>query len=197
MSFLCADDAPVFFPTVAGRAFATPRLARLFDDSRKRWIAEWKPAAVLLIHRWDLSNGPDQNLEVQLRRLISELEPYSGSLLLFTQVPALRCGEALNLRELVSWHLFRFGCLPSIMPDENEPFRKKTLALFDRLARDHPSVSIVPVHQNFYLADGSVRYASGRKFLYSDNDHLTVSGAELARDICAQAIYAACRTGSK
>jgi hypothetical protein len=118
------------------------------------------------------------------------LAPHTQSVILFSQVPVLRLGDRVNLREYVTWYLQSFGRLPKITPDASEPIRKASIATIEAVARDFPEVQLVRVDPLFYLEDGSVRFSSGRSFLYADADHLSDAGAELLRQICTRAIVA-------
>jgi hypothetical protein len=111
---------------------------------------------------------------------------------LFSQAPVLRVGESNNLREYVVWKMKSGGSPPSMEPDTKEPFRRSTLETFESLTHEFPKVELLRADEPFYNADGSVRYLSGRSFLYADDDHLTEAGAELVRDLCTQALATAC-----
>lgn len=192
VAFLVADATQVFFPTKVGERFPTPALAQDFDAARRKWIAEWKPDAVLVVDRWD-SYEPEE-LRQKLHGLVSELLEQSPSVILASQVPALRLGTRVNLREYVTWYFKRFGRLPAIAPDEKEPIRKSSIATFEALAREFSGVRLVRPDPWFYSEDGSVRYASGRSFLYADGNHLDDAGAEALRGLWTSAIMATQRT---
>ena len=146
--------------------------------------------AVFVIDRWDSFAGGPAEFDQQLRNLFRELVPHTRNVIVFSQVPVLRLGSDINLREYVAWYFKRFGHLPEITPDPNESSRKASLAAIEAVARDFPTVRFVRVDPLFYRANGTVRYSSGRSFLYADDNHLSDAGAEITRDIFTQAIVA-------
>ena len=191
VAFLSADAAPVFFPTVVNDRFPTIALTQSFDAARRKWLSQWNPDAVLVMDRWDGYTYTPTQFNQKLRELVLELEPHTRNIILFSQVPVLRLGGTVNLREYATWRLRTTGHLPSISPDSREPLRNSLSASIEALAHDFPSVHLLRVEQPFYRADGSVRYSDGRKFLYADDNHLSDTGAELVRGICTRAIAAA------
>jgi hypothetical protein len=46
-----------------------------------------------------------------------------------------------------------------------------------------PNVRILDAGTRFEQSDGSVRYAEGRRFFYTDDDHLNDTGAEEVADL--------------
>ena len=102
VAFLCADGTPVFFPTSPNTSFPTPALARDFDDARRRWIAAWKPDLLIVVDRWDHYPA---TLDAKLRGLLGELGRYARHVILPGQIPVLRIGETVNLRDYVTWRL--------------------------------------------------------------------------------------------
>jgi len=196
VAFLSADDAPVFFPTVVNGRFPTLALAQSFDAARKKWVSQWNPDAVLVIDRWDGYTFTPAEFDRKLRELVVELAPHARNVIMFSQVPVLRLGETVNLREYVTWCVTTKGQLPRIAPDSRGPLRNHSAAAIGALAHDFPNVHLLRVDQPFFLADGSVRYSEGRKFLYADDDHLSDSGTELVRGICTRAIAEATLSGN-
>jgi peptidoglycan/LPS O-acetylase OafA/YrhL len=193
VAFLSADAAPVFFPSVVNARFPTPALARSFDAARRKWVSQWNPDAILVMDRWDSYADAPAGFNQKLWKLAGELSPHSRNVILFSQVPVLRLGETENLREYVAWCLRTTGHLPKIAPDPLEPFRRTSIATIAALTHDFPNVHLLRVERPFYMDDGSVRFFAGRKFFYTDDDHLSEAGTEMVRGICTQAIAAATR----
>ena len=191
VAFLSADETSVFFPAAVNERLPTLALTRSFDAARKKWISEWNPDAVLVIDRWDEYAGKPAEFSQKLHALFGELAPHTRNVIVFSQVPALRLGENVNLREYVTWHLRTVGRFPTIAPDPKEAIRQSSIATIGDVARDFPNVQLLRVDQPFYTEDGSVSYSSGRSFLYADDDHLSEAGAEWVREICERAIVAA------
>lgn len=189
VAFLSAEGLSVFFPTVTYTRTPVPDA---FDDARIKWIAEWRPDVVIAIDKWDLyQRDKGAELDRNLQRLFQHLAVNAKNIILFSQIPALRLGDSLNLREYVAWYLRTFGRLPKIQPDSYEAFRRTLTPRFDNAASQFRNIQLLRVDQPFYLPDGSVRFAEGRKFYYADDDHLTDAGTELLRDLCRQAITVA------
>lgn len=193
---ICRElDLPVaFLSAQASRVyFDLDKSTAAFDAARRRWLREWHPDLVIVIDRWDW--GKDARapggFEPLLRRLLAELEPHSRRVLLFTQVPVLRLGEKVNLREFVLWRRRLTGSFPTLAPDLHEPIRRAMVATMEALAQTDPQLRILRADRPFYLPDGSVRYASGRDFYYLDDDHLTTAGAGVLRQEITQAIQEA------
>ena len=188
VAFLCADGTPAFFPTSPNTSFPTPALARDFDDARRRWIAAWKPDLLIIVDRWD---DYPVTLDAKLRGLLGELGRSARHVILPGQIPVLRLGETVNLRDYVTWRLRASSMLPVIGPDSRESIRRASLSTIAALAPDFPSVELLRVDEPFYNEDGSIRFADGRRFLYADDDHLSDAGAELVREAWRRAIAAA------
>lgn len=174
VAFLCADGITPWFGNDDANDFS-----REFDDARRRWLREWRPDLVLVVHRWDWDDTPD--LSRKLRTLSDELLPVARRVVLVGQPPVLRIGESTNLREYVAWRAGREGALPALGPDANEPRRRENLSVMEALARRRPGLELLRVDDAFTLPDGSVRYAEGRRFYYADDDHLAQAGAEHVR----------------
>ncbi len=194
VAFLAADGTSAFSPAITSsvsESFPSLELARSFDAARRRWVMEWNPDAVIVIDRWDAYVQVPADFKRRTRGLVAELSPHTRSVIVFSQVPVLRLGEALNLRELMTWSVKRAGSIPKIAPDTNESFRRSTIATFESLASEFPRLRLLRADEPFHLKDGTVRYSSGRSFFYVDDDHLTDAGSEQVRGRCARAIAAA------
>jgi hypothetical protein len=182
-SFLCANGTSVFFDG----SYSVE-----FDESRKSWLKQWHPDVVFLMSRWERQRGPLATLEVKVTKLIEEIEPHAGAIVVVTQVPAMSLGESINPREYVREQVVANGRFPKIMPDVNEPFRRSMIPMFQRIAAKHPKVRLVRADEKFHEEDGSVRYASGRSFYYADDGHLTDCGAAILREEFFHIIADAC-----
>jgi hypothetical protein len=191
VAFLSADDAPVFFPSVVNERFPTLAISQSFDAARRKWLSQWNPDAVLVMDRWDGYTLTPCEFNRKLRELMVEITPHTRNVFLFSQVPVLRVGNTLNLREYVTWCVRMTGVLPRIAPDSRQRLRTYSAGAIAALAHDFPTVHLVRVEQLFSLADGGVRYSDGRNFLYADDNHLSDAGAELARGIFTRAIAGA------
>ena len=130
--------------------------------------------------------------EVRMQGKISRdaLAPLAGRVAFLTQPPVLPTGDDLNLREFVTWRAGRDGALPALMPNDAEAARRAVVGRIAAAASSWPSIDVVDAAAPFYLGDGHVRYAEGRRFLYADDDHLTDAGADEVRGLLAPVISA-------
>ncbi|MBI3863497.1 MAG: acyltransferase [Planctomycetia bacterium] len=184
VSFLCANGTSIFFD---GSYSAE------FDESRRAWLKKWRPDVVFLIHRWDGAGTSVDELQGKVSKLIEDIEPDAGAIVVLTQVPVSSLGDSINPREYVQQEEHATGALPKLVPDGKEPFRRSMIPMFQAIAAKHPKVRLIRADEMFYAADGSIRYASGRSFFYTDDDHLSDSGAALLQKACYHAVSGACR----
>ena len=192
VAFLGADGtSPVFGDSFLRYRFRLPIVAREYEAARTKWLGEWRPDVVFVIDKWD--NHGLQHFGRDLDAFVRELERFSRCVVLVTQVPVLRVGESLNLRDLVSRHYRRRGFLPKIPPDDREPIRRRTVKEMEALAARRPSVRVLRADAPFYLVDGTVRYSEGRSFFYADRDHLSDEGAQSLAETFVGVISAGCR----
>jgi len=73
--------------------------------------------------------------------------------------------------------------MPRILPDARDPYRRESVRILQRLQERFPNLRIVDNASRFYREDGSVRYAEGRRFFYTDDDHLNDTGAAEISDL--------------
>lgn len=181
VAFLCADGIRPWFGNNDSNEFS-----REFDDARRRYLRQWKPSLVLVVDRWDEADASE--LATNLRSLADELNESTNRVVLLSQVPVLRVGESVNLREYVSWKSALWGTSPRIPPDDADARRRQIHATMEELARQRPGLQLLRVDDAFYLPDGAVRYAEGRSFFYADDDHLSEAGAQHVQGRIAEAI---------
>jgi hypothetical protein len=104
------------------------------------------------------------------------------------QPPVPGVAEDFNLREYVAWRRGPGGELPRLALDADEPRRRGAIAAAEAARARFPNLTVLRTDRPFYADDGSVRYASGRTFLYADDDHLTDAGSELTRPLFEAAL---------
>ena len=199
VAFLAADGASVFSSTMLRQgsgSFPEPGMVQEFVAARRRWVHDWRPAAVFVIDRWDQYQADPSELERGLRELVTEFGASAGRLVVLSQVPVVRLGQKVNLREVAYWYHRNTGMLPRLLPDVRQGFRDSSVTLIERTARELPKLQLVRLESSFLLPDGAVRYASGREFYYADDDHLTDAGAALTRSAIAAAIDSAVANGT-
>ena len=188
VAFLCADSTPAFFETKTPRPFSEAKEALEFDETRKKWLKDWHPEALIVIDRWDLWAERPPAFDQHLNAFLKEVTPLADRVLLVTQVPAMRGGDSVNLREVVLSQIKAKGTLPPMQPNNLESFRIQTAASIEAAADQFPNLTVVRADRLFYQSDRSVKYAEGRSFFYADDDHLADSGAERARPLFEAAI---------
>lgn len=189
VAFLSAQATGAFFKTTAGSVFQSASEAREFDEVRRRWLREWRPDLVLVIDRWDWHAA--ESFESDLETFVEEMAGLARRVVLFSQVPTLPVGEDINLREYVVWMVRKKGVLPRLAPDGNEQRRRGMVRTMQTVIQGRPGFQLLRVEDPFYAADGTIRYASGREFLYADDDHLSEAGATLVKDRIATTIAGA------
>ena len=189
VAFLGVDEgAPAFFETTINPSFSSPREAREFDEARRKWLREWRPEAVFAIDRWDIRS---EDFEVKLRAFLRDVSPLAGRVIFVAQVPVAAGGDQINLRELITYRMGKVKGLPRLNPDSREHLRKQAAATAETAMADFQNLRVLRADLSFYQEDGSIRYASGRSFLYADNDHLSQAGAEMVRGLIRGAIVEA------
>lgn len=189
VAFLGVDaGTPAFFETKVNPNFATSQEAAEFDEARKKWLKEWHPEAVIAIDRWDLLPGAQQEFDGKLHAFLKVVSPLAGRVIFVSQIPVLRGGGDVNLREFVSWRMGKSKDLPRLETDDKEGLRKRIVAKTIAAEPDFANLRVLRPDLPFYNQDGSILYASGRTFYYADDNHLTDAGTEVVRKLFRQAI---------
>ncbi|HBJ84550.1 MAG TPA: hypothetical protein DDZ88_11905 [Verrucomicrobiales bacterium] len=181
-AFLGVPSTSPFFEGSVNTNFPTQREAREFDETRRKWLKEWRPEVLFVIDKWDGRLGDPKLFEAKLRSFLSEVSPLVGRVVFVTQVPVVKGGNQFNLRELVAWRMSRGGGLPKLEPDAGERLRHQAAAIAVAAVADFPNLRVLRADLPFYLDDGSIRYASGRTFFYADDNHLTDMGSEVLQE---------------
>jgi peptidoglycan/LPS O-acetylase OafA/YrhL len=176
VAFLAASGTPTL---PAGDATIDPA----FYETRDDWIRTWRPDIVIVIGRWCTEAPDGEDLARRLGLLVGGIKPHAGRVVLVAQVPTMRIGEDINLRDYITWYLRRHGTLPSITEDEQRGRRADDVRVLQAVADRDANVEIVRADRLFSNVDGSVRYAAGRTFYYSDDDHLSDAGAALVEPL--------------
>jgi peptidoglycan/LPS O-acetylase OafA/YrhL len=190
VSFFGVDSGtPAFFETEPSPNFPTIADAHEFDKARRKWIKSWHPDIIFIIDRWDVRvpNGID-DFKNRLQSFLTEVSPYSGKVIFVAQVPVIKDGQYYNLRSLVSWHMEKDHQLPNLVVDSAEDNRKMTVVVSEALTTAFPNFRVLRADERFYKEDGTVIYANGRSFLYTNGDHLTDDGAEFVGDLFENAL---------
>jgi hypothetical protein len=85
---------------------------------------------------------------------------------------------------------------PRLDPDAGERLRRLADEAAETATRDFPNLRVLRVDKDFYAADGSLRWRSGRTIFYVDDDHLSDAGTEIARPLFTKALAEAWRAAS-
>jgi hypothetical protein len=189
VAFLCADSTPAFFESRLFTHIFSAEQADEYDERRKQWLKSWQPEALIVIDRWDM--WEKRPFELYLEDFLTEVKPLVRHTILVSQVPVIRGGDA-NLRELIWPELKATGRPPRRSADGLDAFRRRTVAALEASAGSDASVSVIRADRLFYQPDQSVKYAEGRAFYYTDDDHLSDTGAELTRPLFEAALDRAC-----
>jgi hypothetical protein len=195
VSYLCIAAQSVFYDARPSLRLPTEQEVKEFYDTRRKFIQEWRPDAIIVIDRWDLTAHSPDEFEKKLRSFLGEFSPLAGRVFFVSQVPVHVRDNQVNLRELVNFRIKNQKTLPQLYPDSRDGLRGQLSKRAESLMTDFKNFQVLRVDSLFYKKDGSILYSSGRDFLYLDNDHLTDAGSELARPIFEQAIKEACSAG--
>lgn len=177
VAFLCVDGTPAFLEATQNASFPSRAEAQAFDEARLAWIRSWHPEAVVVVDRWDRYAGHPGRLRQRLEALLTALEPHTDKVVLVGQVPVLRVGEQLNLREFATWRMARSGAPPTCFPDLAEADRQILHGVIRTTVASRPKVRFLEVEGLFRMPDGSVRWREGNQVLFADDDHLSEAGA--------------------
>jgi len=184
VSFLGIDGGgPAFFEGTAKSRFKTKGEALEFDQTRRKFLHQWRPEAVFVIDRWDAQFDDEQIFEEKLVSFINEVGPLVGRVILVSQVPVHRGGDEVNLREIVTSRMGTGKGLPRLYPDSKDELRRHIAARAESLVKKADNLRVIRPDSYFYDVDNSIRYSTGRDFYYADDDHLTDVGSEVVRGL--------------
>ena len=192
VSFFCIAAQPAFFDIQPTLRLPTERQVKEFYDVRKKFIQEWRPDAILVIDRWDLTADSPAEFEKKLRSFLGEFSPLARRIYFISQVPVHSRGNQVNLRELVNFRMNSQKTVSQLYPDKRDVFRGQLSQRAESLMTEYQNFQVLRVDSLFYNKDGSIKYSAGRDFFYLDVDHLTDVGSEVARPIFERAIKEAC-----
>ncbi|NDD39157.1 MAG: acyltransferase [Verrucomicrobia bacterium] len=184
-AYFCADGVSPLYPTQTCELLPTAEAVRGFDRARLGWLTRWHPEWLVVVDRWDRF-GSLADFESQVRALLEAVRGKVGQVLFISQVPVLRLGEAVNLREYARWNYQRSGQMPEISADQRAARRQQQRELLRRIVQECPYARLLDPGPFFEQAGGRVRYYEGDKFFYADDDHLSQFGSSLIRPLLEQ-----------
>jgi peptidoglycan/LPS O-acetylase OafA/YrhL len=188
VAFLGADSGtPAFFEARSRHSFSSEKEADEFDEARRNFLRKWHPNVLFVIDRWDEVVRSGAEFQKKLRSFLDEVSPFADRVILVTQVPSLRGGDHINLREMVSAKSHGTA-LPALKPNAKEKLRRDIASVAEAATAECTKLRVLRPDLSFYNEDGSIRYASGRTFFYVDDDHLSDAGSELVRSLFEKAM---------
>ena len=191
VAFFSVDQTPAFFSASTNDYFPNRAAAREFDETRLKSLAEWRPAALVVIDRWDRWAGAPQALDTELRSFLRTVSSLADRVLFVAQVPVAKWGDNFNLLEFMTWRMDMEGGVPRLFVDRNDGFRKQSVAIARNAAAEFRNIRVLRADLPFYREDGTVRWSSGRSFYFADDDHLTDAGAKVVRGLFRDALVEA------
>ena len=185
---------PAFFETRTNTNFPLAGEAKEFDETRKKWLKEWRPKALFVIDRWDGGMANQLEFEGRLRSYLKEVSPWADRVVWVAQVPVIKGAGGINMREFINSCMVSNKDLPRLYVDEAQALRMQTVDAAEKAALDFKNMSILRADIPFYREGGSLLYSKERSLLYFDSNHLSDEGAEVVRDLFQKAISESCRT---
>jgi len=180
VSFYAADGTPTFFriPVQKGertRYFSSDQ-KYVFDESRLKFLKEWKPKLVIIVKRWSSLKSVED-----AQGLIEEIGRIATRVLLIEQPPDLFFGDK-NAPKYLSY----MGVVPAEGVRKYVPslvskpgYQRGRDSLYE-IARKYDFCDVVPVADIFLNTmpgkEGEAWVLDGFDALYIDNDHLSYQG---------------------
>jgi len=149
-----------------------------FNSSVLEKLAEWKPALVVIGHRWQKT----LKSKIPKRDLIEFIGAFGGNVLLLEQPPLLAIGNT---------NTSMFFSYINLVPLKNESQYYETTGvdsvsmgrqMVTELALDYSHVDYFKVFDTFSKGSDKAWVMNGNTILYYDDDHLSHQGTLLLRD---------------
>lgn len=149
-----------------------------FNSSVLEKLAEWKPALVVIGHRWQNT----LKSKIPKRDLIEFIGAFGGNVLLLEQPPLLAIGNT---------NTSMFFSYINLVPLKNESQYYETTGvdsvsmgrqMMTELALDYSHVDYFKVFDTFSEGSDKAWVMNGNTILYYDDDHLSHQGTLLLRD---------------
>lgn len=186
ISFYAAAGTTTFFniPTTKktkGTLYLSAEEQYIFDNSRLKFLKEWKPKIVVISTRW---SGKDM-------KMVTDLIEYIGSIgseiLLIEQPPELFFGD-----KNAPLYLSYLGLIPSenlkqYIHNGNELNYKKGLKLVQELSEKYDYCQTIPT-ADIFLNNDKTWVIDSYDVLYVDDDHLSSAGALKAKNRIVSAL---------
>lgn len=152
------------------------------DEVVRQFIAQWKPAVVIVCGRWDAEfgiwgpPGPHTGFANAFERTVSFLRPHSAHIIVVGQPPLLPVEDDRSPRVLFR----RYQRLGNKLPAFTEVPSSARFAAMDFL-KSAAQIELLDLDPLFINKDGTISYCDESGVFYSDEDHLSEYGAMKAR----------------
>jgi hypothetical protein len=185
-----AAELPFLF-TSSAFPEARRKAVQQFFEYKMKWIKEWNPDVLFLIDRWDRMYSWDKgdltSFKKQFEAFLEMMKPFKTKVVFVAQVPVSPHGELLNFRALTDFLTKPDGTPPVLHePAYFQNASKAMREVVEDVAKRHPNLMFLRADLCFLHPDGSLRYFSGDKFFYFDEDHLSDAGAQEMRPVFEQ-----------
>jgi peptidoglycan/LPS O-acetylase OafA/YrhL len=189
VSFYCADATTPFtsIPPVlsGGTQFMTSEQRLAFSEAKLRYLAEWKPALVIVVARWSLT--PDMKDDGPLLRFIGGL---GSRVLLIEQPPELPFGNRNAMQYLAFRKIRPIEGGRRYIEATRSPEYERGRALLRQAASELPFCSFMEVDDVLRKGDSEALALDGSKVTYIDDNHLSLDGTLILKDRLSKAIAA-------
>ncbi len=180
IAFFAADGTPTFFnippkKQQKGTLFLTAEEKYIFDQSRLKYLAEWKPKIVVIACNW---------MRIDKRNtvsLIQYLDNIGSRILLIEQPPKLFFGDRNTPQFLSYLGLKPIKDLKQYVRGVNSTDYIDGINLVKKIEENNSHCFRVAT-SDLYLSGDMACVLDSSDVLYIDDDHLSYSGASMARD---------------
>jgi peptidoglycan/LPS O-acetylase OafA/YrhL len=175
---------------------ARPKFGEFLEE-RKQSLARNAPDVLLVIERWDVTadeRGKKHfDMVAETRKFVAETSKLAPNMkiVFVAQIPRWPVARRGMFDGIFFSELFE-GAI-RVSRNRHELLREQWNRCFEQISKENPNVKFMRPDKAFFAADGTVRYAVGRKLLYLDDDHVSDTGADLARPLLEETIDACLR----
>ncbi|MFN0057865.1 MAG: acyltransferase family protein [Planctomycetota bacterium] len=163
------------------------------DDLVKRFIAEWKPAFVVIAGRWDLEATSAWAAETEasftefqqaVHGTVEWLSNHTAKIVIVGQVPLLPLPNDDIARDILVRYRRDEYRLPRFVERPDDAARRRRASAFFA-TWSNAELKFIEPEGLFLHPDGAIRYHNDEVVLYQDDDHLNHFGALEMRNLLA------------